>query len=484
MNRFSLTYLAAKGGSNGPVKPQPGGETEINIEGIEKRLGLTKAPSPSSCIATSMGTRYPLQRDPSSDAPKEPTTRTFHDNHYSLELEKLTQSNTYLIEEPLEAVFSDSKTQEELYFDAQTDFTETPAFVTIINDIEDINDMDYFSVKDHNDSSSSTDSQTDLNIPPFNLMITPPSPGEETFQLPQESSGGFYQGENTSTLSVSSIYSTTSISSFTGSEFSPDADLLMPPCPEYGLDRKRQRRAREFREMQKWLTEFLNTQGPRLPLKLRQRVMHIYRIEDSDLAPEVVAQFCDEPQLDANLAASLKEAEEGEHSNAELLRLLRAFFRSQLPILHRKESEPLKLQGFTTDPNIQKQFPEMALSAPLPRSHSSPSLRNSKAFQNSKTRSRSSTMVLARSISSADYNSPKSQPKASSSRPSSYIGSRTAIRAGDDDYDDDDYLSMEKSALSKNAARQAKVNRSRIVAGTFGVVREVLGGKPRAPVHI
>lgn len=116
----------------------------------------------------------------------------------------------------------------------------------------------------------------------------------------------------------------------TDSLFIPDTSLLMPPT-ERQIDHRRLRKAREFREVRKFLITFLNTKGDQFPKKLRLRMMDLYSVNESDLDPAVVKRFAiidaEAGNRDEGVALE-QQFEEG--SDADDLRILEKAFRSQI----------------------------------------------------------------------------------------------------------------------------------------------------------
>jgi hypothetical protein len=114
----------------------------------------------------------------------------------------------------------------------------------------------------------------------------------------------------------------------------PDPNRLMPPT-EQQIDARRLQKAREFREIRKFIIQFMNMKGSQFPKKLRYRMMEAYSIADSDLSPETVAKFNDLEIKDEGVELEqLGMQDEGkEHSDAENLRILEMAFRSQIPVV-------------------------------------------------------------------------------------------------------------------------------------------------------
>lgn len=112
--------------------------------------------------------------------------------------------------------------------------------------------------------------------------------------------------------------------------FTPNTSLLMPPT-ERQIDHRRLRKAREFREVRKFLVTFLNTKGDQFPKKLRLRMMDLYSLNESDLDPAVVKRFAiidaETGNRDEGVALE-QQLEEG--SDADDLRVLENAFRSQI----------------------------------------------------------------------------------------------------------------------------------------------------------
>jgi hypothetical protein len=114
----------------------------------------------------------------------------------------------------------------------------------------------------------------------------------------------------------------------------PDPSRLMPPT-EQQIDARRLQKAREFREIRKFIIQFMNMKGSQFPKKLRYRMMEAYSIADSDLSPETVAKFNDVEIKDegVELEQPSTQDEGKEHSDAENLRILEMAFRSQIPVV-------------------------------------------------------------------------------------------------------------------------------------------------------
>lgn len=329
------------------------------------------------------------------------------------------------------------------------------------------NETDYFSLKDESKSISSSPTKPDIP----NIIITPPYDEQP---LATQGHLGNLRGANMIPLSVSTIYSTSAPPMLAPTEYFLDENFLIPPYPENFLDQRRYRRAKEYRELKEWLVEFLNSKGHQFPTKLRCRVMEIYGITNYDLAPATIAKFKDKDEaqdegVSLNYGESFEEVE-GEKSDEKLLRILRAFFATQIQDVTPKIDPKTLLQGFTTDREIQKKYPSMALSLPMAKSRSVPNF-HINTNQSYKTSQKSSIPGLPpRSPLHRAALTRPSTPKSRSIMPP--VVELQALKFVD-------LKSGFKEANLSPVEKEARANRSRIMEGTFGAVREAMGGRPR-----
>ncbi|KAH8808093.1 hypothetical protein F5884DRAFT_791026 [Xylogone sp. PMI_703] len=154
---------------------------------------------------------------------------------------------------------------------------------------------------------------------PVRIIITPPADDE-----PTDFDRFYGVGGNRSNLSFSSARSISETRSTILAGDYLDSSRLMP-LAEHHINRIRERKAIEFREVRKWLVQFLNERGDQFPPKLRYTLMKLYGINECDIVPEMVARFSSDEIQDEGVALDCKE------NNAESLKMLAACFQSQLP---------------------------------------------------------------------------------------------------------------------------------------------------------
>jgi hypothetical protein len=118
----------------------------------------------------------------------------------------------------------------------------------------------------------------------------------------------------------------------TDSLFTPNTSLLMPPT-ERQIDQHRLRKAKEFREIRKFLIDFLNTKGDQFPKKLRNRMMDLYSINNGDLDPNSVARFDLEIKDEGVALDQFGIYDINNSSDADDLKILAMVFQSQIPVV-------------------------------------------------------------------------------------------------------------------------------------------------------
>jgi hypothetical protein len=118
----------------------------------------------------------------------------------------------------------------------------------------------------------------------------------------------------------------------TDSLFTPNTSLLMPPT-ERQIDQHRLRKAKEFREIRKFLINFINTKGDQFPKKLRSRIMDLYSINEGDLDPDTVARFDLEIQDEGVALEQFGIYDIKNSSDADDLKILAMAFQSQIPFV-------------------------------------------------------------------------------------------------------------------------------------------------------
>ncbi|KUJ17937.1 uncharacterized protein LY89DRAFT_33698 [Mollisia scopiformis] len=110
----------------------------------------------------------------------------------------------------------------------------------------------------------------------------------------------------------------------------PDSNRLMPPT-EQQINSNKLRKAREFREIRKFLINFMNAKGDKFPKKLRVRMMEMYCITEADLSPETVAKF--DADRDEGVVLEQLGISEQEGTDLDDLRILQMAFMSQIPVV-------------------------------------------------------------------------------------------------------------------------------------------------------
>jgi len=199
-------------------------------------------------------------------------------------------------------------------------------------------------LKRHQRNSSSA---TFLNSPlsPVQIIVTTPEEESE----PDTPIGNTFNairarrtGSNTSDTTTPSVPRGHAHSASTDSDFTPDRSRLMPPSEQ--IDHRRLRKAQEFREVRKFLIDFLNTKGDQFPKKLRSRIMDMYSISESHLDPAVVEEFAILDSQEGNGDEGVALEVGGDGSDADDLKILEMAFRSQIPIVTptQFDTNPLK----------------------------------------------------------------------------------------------------------------------------------------------
>lgn len=219
---------------------------------------------------------------------------------------------------------------------------------------------------------------------PIRIIITPPEDAE-----PTDFDRFYGTGGNKSSLGFSSKRSLSETRSTILAGDYLDSNFLMP-LTEHQINKIRERKANESREVRTWLVQLLNDSGDQFPPKLRRTLMHIYCINNYDLAPEAVARFSSEAIQDEGVFLSKEETE------AESLRMLSACFQSQIrkypspPAQNEKDVSHRRYQSLG---NVPTRRPDSASS---PRSH--PTLSSTKPQLAPQQYSRSSTTGYSKSI--------------------------------------------------------------------------------------
>lgn len=184
-----------------------------------------------------------------------------------------------------------------------------------------------------NMSSSSTIFKNSL-LAPITIIVTTP---EEQIPSPPPTSDSSYpqnpfnqiRAHRQSTSLPGS--QRTSLSSPNSQFLIPNHNFLMPPT-EQQISASKLRKAKEFREIRKFLITFMNIKGDQFPKKLRIKMMEMYCITEADLSPETVAKFNDSEIRDEGVALEQLGISE-ESTDADDLRMLRMMFTSQIPVV-------------------------------------------------------------------------------------------------------------------------------------------------------
>ncbi|KAL3422557.1 hypothetical protein PVAG01_06714 [Phlyctema vagabunda] len=448
MGRFSFTYIAGKTRSYDDLKKrfQNRGAAEKENAVVATPQFSVQIPSPINHTSTSehpesrqssmtyMGCGAPVLSTSLSDTEG---TQNIHKASRSSCSEK-RQVNEHGI------ALGGKGAKEEILFGPETNLDPHSIETIVITDAE----PDYLSSPELTDSSSSS---TNSELSTITILVTP------VLDCPSEDKSFGC------TLSPSTPYSTTSKAVSGTARSKLDTKLLMPPCPENLLDSRRQRKAKEHREIKKWLITFLNNKGPQFPSKLGQRVMEIYRIDSSELAPSIVAQFRRDSKLEEDLPADLSAALymiQDENRDKQLLQILRAFFHSQIremtpprPENHTRHS----LLGPTISPRMHGPYPE------IPRSYSKTRLQSyadpisPRAFD---VPSKNFTKHLSYTI------------RDPTPRNHNHLEVPTKITTETKRQETE----RPPVEVSKSAA-QTRASRGGIFKGTFAAIREALGGK-------
>ncbi|KAE8449855.1 hypothetical protein EG329_007332 [Mollisiaceae sp. DMI_Dod_QoI] len=128
-----------------------------------------------------------------------------------------------------------------------------------------------------------------------------------------------------------------SLSSSSPNLLIPDTNRLKPPT-EQQINASKLRKAHEFREIRKFLLNFMNAKGDQFPKKLRCRMMEMYCITEADLSPETVAKFNAEIR-DEGVALEQLGISEMESTDADDLRILQMAFTSQISVVTPKKEQ-------------------------------------------------------------------------------------------------------------------------------------------------
>lgn len=119
----------------------------------------------------------------------------------------------------------------------------------------------------------------------------------------------------------------------------PDSNMLKPPT-EQQINTSKLRKAHEFREIRRFLIQFMNAKGDQFPKKLRWRMMDMYCITDSDLSPEIVAKFIGEVK-DEGVSLEQLGISEMDSTDADDLKILETAFRSRIPVVTPRREQAL-----------------------------------------------------------------------------------------------------------------------------------------------
>ncbi|KAK0102267.1 hypothetical protein ONS95_005889 [Cadophora gregata] len=272
---------------------------------------------------------------------------------------------------------------------------------------------------------------------------------------------------------LSPNWSTTSLPSTYISPF-PDPNKLIAPS-EQALDISRLRKAQEFRQVRKFMIDFLNAKGHTFPPKLRLRILAGYGIEEKELHPETVKRFAisdSVAETDEGVALDgvcLEDSKAKGISNAENLRILSMAFQSQIPLVtpHLEEAYLKATPGRLPmhRPRTLLEEREMRL---LGRTLSTSDLPLRQSTSQSKTRSSISEYgSLKASASPPDLSRRYPVTPDTASMPRSVSG-RTGEKTKMHVVGDRKQMGI--------VEQQTRIKRQSIISGAFGAVREAMGG--------
>jgi hypothetical protein len=207
--------------------------------------------------------------------------------------------------------------------DASLDFDYNPAIVDYVSSGRVQNPR---SLRRRNMSSTSTIFKNSP-LTPITIIVT--TPEEQNLSppptQPQNPFNAIRAHRQSSSLPSSRLTSSST------PNLIPDSSRLKPPT-EQQINASKLSKAHEFREIRKFLISFINAKGDQFPKKLRYRMMEMYCITSSDLAPETVAKFTDEIR-DEGVALEQLGISEPEATDLDDLRILQMAFMSQIPLV-------------------------------------------------------------------------------------------------------------------------------------------------------
>ncbi|KAL2071105.1 hypothetical protein VTL71DRAFT_12340 [Oculimacula yallundae] len=278
-----------------------------------------------------------------------------------------------------------------------------------------------------------------------------------------------------------------------------DPSRLMPPS-EQALDLSRLRKAQEYREIRKYMINFLNTKGHTFPSKLRLRIMQGYGIEEGELDPRTrklfAASSASEIEFERKNRAGGRSSSEGlswkgtrKESNAENLAILSQAFQAQIPLVtpHLEAAYLNTIPGRLPPKNTirtAKQEREMrSLGRALPSSRESGSTRG-------QARGDSFSKLLRESTSVPEISNSRRRPSTSNSSSHSKFSTKTlpdnrlrpasssltsSARSSPAPAQTQRQRSLTPVPMEKQmkiAEQQTRIKRQSILAGAFGAVRD------------
>jgi hypothetical protein len=269
----------------------------------------------------------------------------------------------------------------------------------------------------------------------------------------------------------------------------PDPNRLMPPT-EQQIDARRLQKAREFREIRKFIIQFMNMKGSQFPKKLRYRMMEAYSIADSDLSPETIAKFNDVEIKDegVELEQSGMQDEGKEHSDAENLRILETAFRSQIPVVTPKRDI---LGGVNAVPPYRARIGQRPNSMQNPRRASTGRPLSQVVGDEDIPLGRLAPMITS-SSSTTDLSSMKQEyrMKKSDSTPNFQRAPKRAappvapvpngLAVAGRRRNTGELANMPLENKLRIVESQTRIKRSSIISGAFGAVREAMGGSSKS----